>query len=49
MACSPNRVSLTTTPNASPAVPAVVFMCVWIYWLGYRRLIIQVLYMKISF
>ncbi|MBD3193545.1 MAG: hypothetical protein GF317_00715 [Candidatus Lokiarchaeota archaeon] len=27
MACSPNRESLTTTPNASPAVPAVVFMC----------------------
>ncbi|MBD3230325.1 MAG: hypothetical protein GF329_19255 [Candidatus Lokiarchaeota archaeon] len=27
MVCSPNCVSLTTTPNASPAVPAVVFMC----------------------
>ncbi|MBD3226852.1 MAG: hypothetical protein GF329_01585 [Candidatus Lokiarchaeota archaeon] len=44
MVYSPNCVSLTTTPNTSPAVPAVVFMCVWIYGLGYRRFLYYVLY-----
>ncbi|MBD3229275.1 MAG: hypothetical protein GF329_13915 [Candidatus Lokiarchaeota archaeon] len=52
MVCSPNCVSLTTTPNASPAVPAVVFMCMdlraWLSPINHTSIIYENKFINLS-